>query len=135
MAPQKPENWQMAFLALKSYLQTLDPNQKQVIFIDELPWVSTARSGFVQMLAHFWNDYLSKERHFILVICGSATSWITKKVINDPGGLHNRVTEIIHLKPFSINEVAAFLAAKHIRLTNMEVVRVYMSLGGGSPFI
>ena len=88
--PQKPKNWQTAFLLLKTYLKTLPKDKKQVIFIDELPWVATARSGFIQMLAHFWNDYLSKEPHFILIICGSATSWITKKIINDRGGLHNR---------------------------------------------
>ncbi|NJN76907.1 MAG: AAA family ATPase, partial [Saprospiraceae bacterium] len=69
------------FLQLKAYLITLDKTKKQIIFIDELPWVSTARSGFIQMLAHFWNDYLSKESHFLLIICGSATSWITQKII------------------------------------------------------
>lgn len=129
-APEKSKNWQFAFLKLKTYLQSLDKDKKQVIFIDELPWVSTARSGFVQMLAHFWNDYLSKEKHFILVICGSATSWITKKVINDPGGLHNRVTEIIHLQPFTLAETSEFLSSKKIRLTNQEIARIYMSLGG-----
>ncbi|MFK7968779.1 MAG: ATP-binding protein, partial [Bacteroidia bacterium] len=84
-------NWQEAFLALKTYLQTLDTSRKHVVFIDELPWVYTPRSGFIQMLAHLWNDYLSKTSNFILVVCGSATSWITRKIINDPGGLHNRV--------------------------------------------
>ena len=129
-APQAPPNWQIAFLQLKQYLRTLDVKKKQVIFIDELPWVYTARSGFIQMLAHLWNDYLSKERHFILVICGSATSWITKKIINDPGGLHNRVTEIIHLRPFSLSETQAFLKSKRLRFTPQETTKVYMALGG-----
>lgn len=128
--PKKIQNWQMAFLQLKAYLKTLDKTQKQVIFIDELPWVASPRSGFVQMLAHFWNDYLSKEKHFLLVICGSATSWITKKILNDKGGLHNRVTEIIHLQPFTLAETKAFLDSKHLRLTTQEVAKVYMTLGG-----
>ncbi|MEN0049921.1 MAG: ATP-binding protein [Bacteroidota bacterium] len=128
--PQSADNWQMAFLQLKAYLKTLDNAKKQVIFIDELPWVYTPRSGFVQMLAHFWNDYLSKEKHFLLVICGSATSWITQKIINDQGGLHNRVTEIIHLSPFSLSETYDFIRAKSIRLSIQEITRIYMSLGG-----
>ena len=128
--PTAPKNWQIAFLQLKAYLKTLDNTKKQVLFIDELPWVYTARSGFIQMLAHFWNDYLSKESHFLLVICGSATSWITKKIINDRGGLHNRVTEIIHLQPFTISETNAFLKSKGLRFTNQEVAKIYMSLGG-----
>lgn len=129
-SPTTPKNWQFAFLELKQYLKTLDKNQKQVIFIDELPWVSTPRSGFIQMLAHLWNDYLSKETHFILVICGSATSWITKKIINDAGGLHNRVTEIIHLHPFSLSETNAFLQSKGLRFTHQEIAKIYMTLGG-----
>ena len=129
-SPVIPENWQDAFLQLKAYLQTLNKDKKQVIFIDELPWVYTPRSGFIQLLAHLWNDYLSKESHFILVICGSAASWITKRIINDPGGLHNRVTEIIHLHPFSLSETQSFLTTKGIRLTDQEVARIYMTLGG-----
>lgn len=125
-----PTNWQFAFFELKRYLQTLPKDRKQVIFIDELPWVYTPRSGFIQLLAHFWNDYLSKEPHFLLVICGSATSWITKKVINDPGGLHNRITENIHLHPFSIRETNQFLQAKGLHLNTTELTRIYMSLGG-----
>jgi len=82
----QPKNWQQAFQLLKIYLQSLPKNKKQVIFFDELPWIATARSGFLQLLAHLWNDYLSKEKQFILVICGSATSWITQKIINDKGG-------------------------------------------------
>lgn len=128
--PIKPANWQTAFHQLKGYLKSLDNSKKQVIFIDELPWVYTPRSGFIQMLAHLWNDFLSKEQHFILVICGSATSWISKKIINDPGGLHNRVTEIIHLRPFSIAETKLFLESKKLRLTNQELAKVYMTFGG-----
>ena len=130
LEPQNLENWQMAFLHLKTYLKTLDRDKKQVIFIDELPWVATAKSGFIQMLAHFWNDYLSKEPHFILVICGSATSWITKKIINDTGGLHNRVTENIHLYPFTLAETAAFLKNKGLKFSLQEVAKIYMTLGG-----
>ena len=128
--PSNPKNWQMALLQLKNYLKTLDTTRKQVIFIDELPWVATPRSGFIQMLAHLWNDYLSKERHFVLVICGSSTSWISKKIINDPGGLHNRVTEKIHVYPFKLSETKDFLWDKGIKMTDQEIARVYMSLGG-----
>jgi uncharacterized protein len=125
-----PENWQMAFLRLKEYLKTLDRSKKHVLFLDELPWIATLKSGFVQILAHFWNDYLSKEPHFILVICGSATSWITQKVINDIGGLHNRVTENIHLYPFNLGETAAFLKTKGFQFSIQDITKIYLALGG-----
>jgi hypothetical protein len=128
--PKVEENWQMAFFQLKKYLTTLDKSKKQVIFIDELPWMDTPKSGLIQMLAHLWNDYLSKETHFILVICGSATSWITKKIINDVGGLHNRVTENIHLYPFTLPETATFFRSRGFQLSLHDLTKIYMSLGG-----
>lgn len=125
-----PENWQQVLILFKKYLSQLPKNKKQVIFIDELPWMATARSGFIQLLAHLWNDYLSKEKHFILVICGSATSWITKNIIRDKGGFHNRVTHQIILTPFTLAETKEFLASKKIKLTDTEQAILYMAFGG-----
>jgi uncharacterized protein len=125
-----PKNWQELFLYLKQYLQTLPTTKKQVIFLDELPWMSTPKSGFIQMLAHLWNDYLSKHHHFILVICGSSTSWITQKIVNDKGGFHNRITNRIHLEPFTLQETKNFLQAKNIKLTNNAIAMLYMAMGG-----
>lgn len=125
-----PKTWQEALWMLKNYLKTLDKNKKQVIFIDELPWISTTRSGFLQILAHLWNDYLSKENHFILVVCGSASSWLTKNIINDKGGLHNRLTDLIDLKPFSLAETKLFLDNLSIKLSQNEIAKLYMTFGG-----
>ena len=127
---QPINNWQEAFFTFKSYLKSLPKNKKQVIFIDELPWIATAKSGFIQLLAHLWNDYLSQEKHFILVVCGSATSWITNKIINDKGGFHNRVTIPLHLKPFTLAETKLFLASKNIQFTETGIAETYMILGG-----
>ena len=126
----KPTNWQDAFVLLKSYLQKLPKNRKQVIFIDELPWMCNAKNGLLQLLAHLWNDYLSKEKHFILVICGSATAWITQKIINDKGGLHNRITHSIHLKPFTLAETKEFFIERKMTLTNNAIAEIYMTMGG-----
>lgn len=126
----KPKNWQDVFLLLKNYLKSLSKNKKQVIFLDELPWINTTKSGFIQLLAHLWNDYLSKEKHFVLVICGSATSWITEKIINDKGGFHNRITHSIQLKPFTLAETKAFLNNKKITLSDSSIVELYLVMGG-----
>lgn len=125
-----PKNWQEVFELLKVYLKSLPKNRKHVIFIDELPWIATKRSGFVQLLAHLWNDFLSKEKHFILVICGSSTSWIAKKIVNDRGGFHNRLDLVIKLNPFTLKETKEFLESKNIRLTNQAIAELYMVMGG-----
>ena len=77
-----------------------------------------------------WNDFLSKQKHFVLVICGSATSWITQRILNDKGGLHNRVSEIIHLKPFTLYETKMFLQSNHLDLTDLQIAKMYMTFGG-----
>lgn len=125
-----PESWQEVFILLKKYLQTLSKRKKHVIFIDELPWIASKRSGFIQLLAHLWNDYLSKEKHFILVVCGSATSWIAKKIVNDKGGFHNRLTRQIQLQPFTLQETKTFLLSKGCKLTDQSISELYMVMGG-----
>ena len=92
--------------------------------------IATAKSSFIQMLAHLWNDYISKEKHFILVICGSAASWIINKVINNRGGLHNRITKQIMLRPFDLKETKAFLEMNHVKLVLKDIIQLYMCVGG-----
>lgn len=123
-------DWQKVFFVFKNYLKSLPKNKKQVIFIDELPWIVTPKSGFVQLLAHLWNDYLSQEKHFILVVCGSATSWITHNIVNDKGGFHNRISIPIHLKPFTLAETNEFLKSKNLNFTPSGISEIYMIFGG-----
>ncbi len=101
-----------------------------VIFIDELPWFDTRNSNFIQGLEHFWNSWASARNNILLIVCGSATSWMTSKLINNKGGLHNRITKKIRLEPFTLNECEQFLQAKNIALDRYQIVQLYMSLGG-----
>lgn len=125
-----PKTWLQAFSQLKSYLNRLDSAAKKVIFLDEIPWFETPRSGFLAALDNFWNQFISKRDDLLLIICGSAASWIINKVINDTGGLHNRVTKHIQLMPFTLRETRSFLAMQGVRLTNKDLVQLYMCVGG-----
>jgi uncharacterized protein len=125
-----PADWMEAFSILRDYVELLDPKRKKVIFIDELAWVDTQRSGFLQIFAHFWNSWAAWERNIILVVAGSSTSWIVNKVYNDTGGLHNRVTKRIWLTPFTLAETKTFFKSKQITLSNYEIALIYMVFGG-----
>ena len=125
-----PQTWLQAFAQLKTYLNTKKGKSKKVIFLDEVPWFETPRSGFLGALDNFWNQYCSKRSDIILVICGSAASWIIKKVINNRGGLHNRITTHIQLMPFSLYETKAFFEMKNIHLTLKDIAQLYMCVGG-----
>ena len=126
----QPQTWLQAFSLLKAYIDTLKSKQKKVIFLDEISWFETPRSGFLAALDNFWNMYCSKRTDIVLVICGSAASWIINKVINNRGGLHNRITKQILLRPFDLKETKAFLEMNHVKLVIKDIIQLYMCVGG-----
>ncbi|MBC7510163.1 MAG: AAA family ATPase [Ferruginibacter sp.] len=128
--PLPPKTWLAAFFQLREYLNRQKQDTKKVIFLDEIPWFETPRSGFLAALDNFWNQYCTKRTDIILVICGSAASWIIDKVINNKGGLHNRLTNQILLMPFTLAETKTFLEMKNVQLTLKDIVQIYMCVGG-----
>lgn len=126
-----PANWHDAFNCLASILKSLPKKKnKHVVFIDEMPWLDTARSEFIPALEFFWNQHLSKMKNILLVACGSTSSWIKKKLINARGGLHNRVTHRMRLLPFTLYETELFLKSKSINLPHYQLLELYMAMGG-----
>jgi len=126
----KPDSWIQAFLTLTQYLTPLIKKERQIIFFDEFPWINSPRSGFLPAFTNFWNSWASKERNLVVVICGSAASWMIKKVINNRGGLHNRVTRRIRLLPFTIAETADYLKSRKVKLDQYQILQIYMAMGG-----
>jgi hypothetical protein len=124
-----PKSWLKAFMVLIEYLETLDFNTKKVVFLDELSWMATHKSGFLRALGFFWNSW-AVNQNIVVVICGSAASWMIQKVVNNRGGLHNRITKRIFLKPFSLAETEAYLKTRNIHFTLYEIAQLYMALGG-----
>ncbi len=130
-APIKPRtNWIEAFEDLNNALMRVPKGKKIVIFLDEFPWMATPRSNLLTALELYWNRYWVFDERIKLIICGSATSWIIEKIINNRGGLHNRITRTINLKPFSLNETETFLHSNKIRLTKRQILELYFVLGG-----
>ena len=125
-----PKTWLAAFFQLRDYLNLQKQDTKKVIFLDEIPWFETPRSSFLAALDNFWNQYCTKRTDIILVICGSAASWIIDRIINNKGGLHNRLTNKILLMPFTLAETKTFLEIKNVKLTLKDIVQIYMCVGG-----
>jgi hypothetical protein len=125
-----PGSWMEAFAQLARHVEQLRVKGKKVIFIDELPWLDSRRSRFLPAFSHFWNSFASKRKDLVVVICGSAASYMIKKVINDRGGLHNRVTQRIRLEPFSLGETEKLLQRNKVLFTRYDIVHLYMALGG-----
>lgn len=126
----RPKDWFEAFDQLRDYLETRSYDEKLILFIDEIPWLDTPKSGFLRALEVFWNSWASERRGLKLIVCGSATTWMTNKLLGDKGGLHNRVTRPIHLAPFTLYETELYLKSINIEWSRSEVMDAYMILGG-----
>lgn len=123
-------NWIEAFQQLVLFLEKLEPEKKKVIFLDEVPWMSSPRSQFLTALEYLWNSYLSLHSNYILVVCGSSASWIRQKILQNKGGLYNRVTKRIQLEQFNLAETKEYLEYRGIQLTNYQITIIYMCMGG-----
>jgi len=132
--PKISSSWREAFLQLEHFIDSKgnnNPKGKQVVFLDELPWLNTPRSNFLPALQHFWNNYCSKKKDIILVVCGSAASWMIQHIVRSKGGLHNRLTRQIRLLPFTLAETRQYLQSRKItNLNNYSILQIYMALGG-----
>ena len=126
---EKPQTWMDAFQYIKKAIEK-SKQKKKVIFIDELPWFDTPNSKFIQALEHFWNSWASARKDIVLIVCGSAASWIINKLINNKGGLHNRVTQKLKIAPFTLNECELYLKSKKNPLDKYQIIQLYMILGG-----
>ena len=124
-----PTTWFYAFQELIAYLENQPPGKK-VVFIDELPWFDTNSSGFIQAIEHFWNSWASGRQDILLITCGSAASWMINKLLNNKGGLHNRVTKRFKIIPFTLSECEQFLKAKNAVFERYQIIELYMVLGG-----
>ena len=125
-----PKSWMEAFFQLEQLLTKLDDGSRQVVFIDELPWMDTPRSGFLPAFESFWNGWCSGRDNMMLVVCGSATSWILGNLSRSRGGLYGRLTDEIKLSPFTLKECEEYFAHEGIALSRYDIVQAYMVFGG-----
>jgi uncharacterized protein len=123
-------NWLVAFQRLSDYLETKTDKKKKVIFFDELPWFDTIGSDFIMGLEHFWNSWATNRKDILLIVCGSAASWMVNVLINNEGGLHNRITQKMKIEPFNLQETEEMLVAKNCVLDRYQIVQLYMTMGG-----
>ncbi|HZV70704.1 MAG TPA: ATP-binding protein [Saprospiraceae bacterium] len=127
---QEPAKWADAFDQLSHYLTPKLAIEKCVVFLDEFPWLNTHKSGFLPAFDHWWNSWGTKQHNLVVVICGSAASWMIRHVVNNKGGLHNRITRKIRLLPFTLKETEEFLHARNINLDQYQILQLYMVMGG-----
>ena len=124
-----PTSWREAFRELRTLIER-SADEKKVVFIDEMPWMDTPRSKFLSALEHFWNAWGSSRDDLVLIVCGSASSWIVNNILRNRGGLHNRITDQIHLMPFTLAECESLSVDLELAMSRQEICSLYMVFGG-----
>ncbi len=125
-----PKTWMEAFEFLSEAIKNSNSKEKVIVFLDELPWMTTPKSRLLQALDHYWNTQWVYDKNFKLIICGSAALWMLDNIVNAKGGLHNRLTRRIKLSPFSLYETKEYLIHNNVMLNNDHVLEIYMAIGG-----
>ena len=129
-AEVRPKDWTEAFDRLITLINKEDKDKRLVVFIDEMPWMDTPRSGFMTAFEHFWNGWGAGQDNLMLIVCGSATSWIQDNLINAYGGLYDRVNAEIQLSPFTLHETEQLLQMQGVTLSRYDILQLYMTTGG-----
>lgn len=133
---QTPTSWMKAFAELRKFLQPkIDENAPVILFFDEIPCLDTQRSGFVRALGYFWNSWASLHDNIKLIVCGSATSWMIKNIIDAKGGLHNRITHEICLHQFTLGETEKYLTDRGFPWNRLSFLQCYMTFGGVAYYL
>ena len=125
-----PSDWTEAFMMLRQYLTERETDSKNVVFFDEMPWLDSQKSGFLSAFEWFWNGWGSKQKNLVFIVCGSATSWMVEKIAENKGGLYNRQTCRLYLKPFSLYETEEYLKVQGIDWSRYDIAQCYMIMGG-----
>ena len=125
-----PSNWTEAFEALKQMLKPKLGGKRLLVFIDELPCLDTPKSNFQQAFEHFWNSWAANQSEIMLIVCGSATSWMISNLIDSHGGLHNRITHEMYLAPFTLGETEMYLQANGFVWPRLSILQIYSVMGG-----
>lgn len=130
-----PRDWFEAFSRLRRLLQSEGVRRDRVssrivVFLDEVPWMDTARSDFKPALDFFWNGWASARDDVMVIACGSASSWMISNLIDDHGGFYNRITRQIRLLPFTLGECEEFFRREGVVFSRRQMVKCYMVFGG-----
>ena len=125
-----PHNWNEALKQLMTEVDKRNIKGKIVFFFDELPWLAHRKSNFLQALEYLWNSWASKKSNIVVIVCGSAASWMLKNIVHNKAGLHNRITRRIRLLPFTLRETEDYLKSRRIRLDQKQILDIYLAMGG-----
>jgi AAA+ ATPase superfamily predicted ATPase len=123
------EKWEQVFTYLTEKIFKRKTRTKKILFLDELPWMAAGRSRLVSLLKYYWDNHW-KDRHVMLILCGSVASFMVKKVLQS-NALYGRTTLEILLKGLTPGEAADILSKR----SGEEILNYQLVFGGVPKYI
>lgn len=115
------------FSDLTEFLKTLEPEEKLVVFLDELPDAVEKLDEVAPSLKRYIDGRL-KEQNIFLIVCGSSISGMLKEINGEDRPLFQRFPIQIKLGPLSYPEARQF----HPELDEADKIRAY-AIASGIP--
>ena len=115
------QNWIDVFKYLHQYTQT----GTCTLYFEEVQWLADYEEDFVSELKYAWDNWFRHNPQLVIVLCGSATSFMINKVVHSKA-LYNRSQHELCLREFTLNEVRQFFK----KSAPKDVMDAYLLVGG-----
>ena len=123
-----PLDWRDAFRRLDSVIRDVE---KTVVLLDEVSWLAYYADDFADDLKILWDNKLKKHDRLVLVLCGSASSWIKDNIVDNGAYMGRRSLDIV-VRELPLRECVKFWGAAAERMATKDILDV-LSVTGGVP--
>lgn len=101
------------------------PDGLWTIYFEEVQWLASYSEGFISELKFSWDNYFRHRKGWVIILCGSAPSFIINHIIFSQS-LYNRSQHELHLREFRLSEIMQFMQP----CSQREVMDAYLTVGG-----
>lgn len=115
------EDWEMAFDSIGQ----LPFDEKKLIIIDEFPYMCRGNKSIPSILQKLW-DLKLREQNVMIILCGSAMSFIEKEILSEKNPLYGRMTGVFKMEAMDFYDAAKFFPS----YSSEDKIAVYSILGG-----
>ncbi len=116
------EDWEKAFRAV---LDLPYEDKKKLLVIDEFPYMCRGNKSIPSVLQNLWDSLLRKS-NVMIILCGSAMSFIEKELLAEKNPLYGRATGIYKMKEMGFYDAIKFFPD----YSDIDKVIAYSILGG-----
>ncbi len=102
-----------------------------IILLDEISWMGSCDFDFLGKLKNAWDLHFKKNPKLVLMVCGSASSWIERNILESTGFV-GRVSSVLTLEELPLKDCNAFWGENQQNISAMEKLKM-LAVTGGIP--